>query len=62
MSDTKSPYDDDVVDPYAGDDVKSPHEEAGAPAPDEADSSSDDDDEPAPRRKPGRPRKNPAPS
>lgn len=32
MSETRSPYDDEVVDPYAGDDVKSPHEGGEEPA------------------------------
>lgn len=26
MSETRNPYDDEVVDPYAGDDVKDPHD------------------------------------
>lgn len=55
MSDTTSPYDDEVVDPYAGDDVKNPHEESGeAPA---ADVGDDDGEAPPPKRGPGRPRK-----
>lgn len=45
MPETTSPYDDDVVDPYAGDDdVKNPHEETeSAPADEPA-------DKPAPKK------------
>lgn len=55
MSDTKSPYDDEVTDPYAAEDTKSPHEAEGDPPADD----SDNDGEAAPLRKrgPGRPRK-----
>lgn len=57
MPDTRSPYDDEVVDPYAADDdVKNPHEEAGAS---EADADVPSDDDPAPRPRRGRPKKNP---
>lgn len=52
MPDTRFPYDDEVRDPYGGD-VKNPHDEVGAPAGDEPDAAA----EPAPRRRPGRPRK-----
>ena len=33
--DTVFPYDDEVVDPYAADDTKNPHEPGGDTAPDE---------------------------
>jgi hypothetical protein len=47
-TDTTSPYDDEVVDPYVGDDVKSPHEPvSGSEAPSAG----------ASPRKAGRPRK-----
>lgn len=50
MPDTVSPYDDEVVDPYADDpDVKNPHEETVA--------ETDGEEEEAPKRRPGRPRK-----
>ena len=57
MPDTRSPYDDEVVDPYADDDeVNDPHEES------EGDTDDDEATDEAPaKRKPGRPRKTPAP-
>lgn len=50
MSDTTSPYDDEVVDPYSDDDTKNPHEETVSEP-------GEDDTEEAPKRKAGRPRK-----
>lgn len=58
MPDTVFPYDDDVVDPYSGDDTKNPHEEEGEAPPD--DEGDDDEEAPPPKRGPGRPRKTPA--
>lgn len=53
MPDTVFPYDDEVVDPYADDDTKNPHEETGeAPA-----DSGETDEAPPPKRGPGRPKK-----
>lgn len=51
MADTVFPYDDEVADPYAADDTKNPHEETEGAADETADE--------APRRRPGRPKKNP---
>jgi hypothetical protein len=58
MSDTTSPYDDEVVDPYAGDDTKNPHEQAVEGEEEEA-APDDGDGADPPKRRPGRPRKNP---
>lgn len=58
MPDTKSPYDDEVRDPYDADDTKNPHEETeGAEEPDGGDGDGDVDGDAPPRRRPGRPRK-----
>lgn len=60
MSDTTSPYDDEVTDPYADDpDVKNPHEPGGDDDAPDDDDEADDAAEDPPKRRPGRPRKNP---
>lgn len=55
MPDTVSPYDDEVVDPYSGDDTKNPHEETEGDDDEQADEEGDDEEAPKPKR--GRPRK-----
>lgn len=55
--DTVFPYDDEVVDPYAADDTKNPHEPGGE---DEATSDEDETADETPKRRPGRPKKNAA--
>lgn len=55
MPDTVFPYDDEVVDPYAADDTKNPHEESG----EALDTDGGGEEAPPPKRGPGRPRKNP---
>jgi hypothetical protein len=48
MSETVNPYDDEVVDPYEGDDVVNPHEGGAGPAPaDEPEPADDADPKPA---------------
>lgn len=49
--DTVSPYDDEVVDPYAADDTKNPHDtEAGSEGDDEETTGGEASDEKTPRR------------
>lgn len=57
MSETVFPYDDEVVDPYSADDTKNPHEETEGADPDE--DGDDGEAQSPPKRRPGRPRKNP---
>lgn len=47
-SDTRSPYDDEVVDPYAADDTKNPHE--GSEGGDEEATGGEASEEKTPRR------------
>lgn len=56
MPDTRSPYDDEVRDPYDGDDVKNPHDEVAGSADEPGEPEAADRPE-ASRRRPGRPRK-----
>lgn len=57
MPDTVFPYDDEVADPYAGDDTKNPHEEDGEPDEGEEEAAEEDGAAPPPKRGPGRPKK-----
>lgn len=62
MPDTVFPYDDDVRDPYDADDTKNPHEPSGEEPEDDGDDEDGEAAEGEPvKRRPGRPRKNPAP-
>lgn len=60
MPDTVFPYDDEVRDPYDSDDTKNPHEESGDTGEPEDDEEEEETDEAPVKRRPGRPRKNPA--
>lgn len=57
MPDTKSPYDDEVTDPYSGDDTKNPHEPSGGEGEAPDTEGENGDEAPPPKRGPGRPRK-----
>lgn len=61
MPETVFPYDDEVRDPYDADDTKNPHEETGEDEPDDDGEEDEEEVAEAPvKRRPGRPRKNPA--
>jgi len=57
MPDTVFPYDDEVVDPYAADDTKNPHEDGGGDG--EPSAEGEPAEEQPTKRRPGRPKKNP---